>query len=107
MRRELPPPLTATADGAPGLIKAVEAIWPEAERIRMAGAGKAAHISTHLRQHHLGRPSAHAGDGIQTAYRFFKRADPLRDLPVQPLDALIQEPCRAPSSETTTPRAAP
>ena len=27
-------PLTVTTDGAPGLIKAVEAIWPEAERIR-------------------------------------------------------------------------
>ncbi len=28
-------PLTVTTDGAPGLIKAVEAIWPEAERIRL------------------------------------------------------------------------
>jgi len=32
--RNLPTPLTATTDGAPGLIKAVEAMWPEAERIR-------------------------------------------------------------------------
>ncbi|MCL5959365.1 MAG: IS256 family transposase [Chloroflexi bacterium] len=34
VRRGLRPPLTVTTDGAPGLIKAVEAIWPEAERIR-------------------------------------------------------------------------
>jgi transposase-like protein len=34
VRRGLPTPLTVTTDGAPGLIKAVEAIWPEAERIR-------------------------------------------------------------------------
>ncbi|MFQ5933902.1 MAG: IS256 family transposase [Dehalococcoidia bacterium] len=34
MRRGLPVPLTVTTDGAPGLIKAVEAIWPEADRIR-------------------------------------------------------------------------
>jgi transposase-like protein len=32
--RGLPTPLTVTSDGAPGLIKAVEAMWPEAERIR-------------------------------------------------------------------------
>lgn len=32
--RGLPTPLTATSDGAPGLIKAIEAMWPEAERIR-------------------------------------------------------------------------
>ncbi|MCL6580338.1 MAG: transposase [Firmicutes bacterium] len=35
VRRGLPTPLTVTTDGAPGLIKAVEAIWPEAERIRL------------------------------------------------------------------------
>ncbi len=34
VRRGLGIPLTVTTDGAPGLIKAVEAIWPEAERIR-------------------------------------------------------------------------
>ncbi len=34
VRRGMPVPLTVTTDGAPGLIKAVEAIWPEAERIR-------------------------------------------------------------------------
>lgn len=34
VRRGLSTPLTVTIDGAPGLIKAVEAIWPEAERIR-------------------------------------------------------------------------
>jgi putative transposase len=34
VRRGLPTPLTVTTDGAPGLIQAVEAIWPEAERIR-------------------------------------------------------------------------
>ena len=34
LRRGLPGPLTVTTDGAPGLIRAVEAIWPEAERIR-------------------------------------------------------------------------
>jgi len=32
--RNLPVPLTLTTDGAPGLIKAVEAMWPESERIR-------------------------------------------------------------------------
>ncbi|MBT9258570.1 MAG: transposase [Clostridiales bacterium] len=34
VRRGLPTPLTVTTDGAPGLIKAVDAMWPEAERIR-------------------------------------------------------------------------
>jgi putative transposase len=34
VRRGLPTPLTVTTDGAPGLIRAVDAIWPEAERIR-------------------------------------------------------------------------
>jgi transposase-like protein len=34
VRRGLGVPLTVTTDGAPGLIRAVEAIWPEAERIR-------------------------------------------------------------------------
>jgi transposase-like protein len=34
VRRGLPTPLTVTTDGAPGLMKAVEAMWPEAERIR-------------------------------------------------------------------------
>jgi putative transposase len=34
LRRGLPTPLTITTDGAPGLIRAVEAIFPEAERIR-------------------------------------------------------------------------
>jgi len=33
-RRGLKIPLTVTTDGAPGLIKAMEAMWPEAERIR-------------------------------------------------------------------------
>jgi len=32
--RNLPLPLTVTTDGAPGLIKATEAMWPEAERVR-------------------------------------------------------------------------
>ena len=32
--RNLPVPLTITTDGAPGLIKAVEAMWPQSERIR-------------------------------------------------------------------------
>jgi putative transposase len=32
--RGLPTPLTVTSDGAPGLIGAIEAMWPEAERIR-------------------------------------------------------------------------
>jgi transposase-like protein len=32
--RNLPTPLTVTSDGAPGAIKAIEAMWPEAERIR-------------------------------------------------------------------------
>jgi transposase-like protein len=32
--RGLPTPLTMTSDGAPGLVKAIEAMWPEAERIR-------------------------------------------------------------------------
>ncbi len=34
VRRGMSVPATVTTDGAPGLIKAVEAIWPEAERIR-------------------------------------------------------------------------
>jgi len=34
VRRGLPVPLVVATDGAPGLIKAVEAIWPEVERIR-------------------------------------------------------------------------
>jgi transposase-like protein len=32
--RNLPTPITVTSDGAPGLIKAIEAMWPEAERLR-------------------------------------------------------------------------
>jgi putative transposase len=32
--RGLPTPLTVTSDGAVGLIKAIEAMWPESERIR-------------------------------------------------------------------------
>lgn len=32
--RGLPTPLTVTSDGAPGLVKALEAMWPESERIR-------------------------------------------------------------------------
>jgi transposase-like protein len=32
--RGMPAPLTVTSDGAPGLVKAIEAMWPEAERIR-------------------------------------------------------------------------
>jgi transposase-like protein len=32
--RGMPTPLTVTSDGAPGCIKAVEAMWPEAERVR-------------------------------------------------------------------------
>jgi putative transposase len=32
--RNLPSPLTVTSDGAPGCIKAIGAMWPEAERIR-------------------------------------------------------------------------
>jgi transposase-like protein len=32
--RNLPVPLTVTSDGAPGTIKAIEAMWPESERIR-------------------------------------------------------------------------
>ncbi len=32
--RNLPAPLTITSDGAPGCIKAIEAMWPESERIR-------------------------------------------------------------------------
>ena len=32
--RGLPTPLTVTSDGAPGLMKAIDAMWPEAERIR-------------------------------------------------------------------------
>lgn len=32
--RGLPTPLTVTSDGAPGLVKAVEAMWPESERVR-------------------------------------------------------------------------
>jgi transposase-like protein len=34
VKRGLKVPLTVTSDGAPGLIKAIEAMWPEAERIR-------------------------------------------------------------------------
>ena len=34
MSRNLPSPLTITSDGAPGCIKAIGAMWPEAERIR-------------------------------------------------------------------------
>ena len=34
LSRNLPAPLTITSDGAPGCIKAIEAMWPEAERIR-------------------------------------------------------------------------
>jgi len=34
IRRGLPLPLTVTTDGAPGLIQAVETVWPESERIR-------------------------------------------------------------------------
>jgi putative transposase len=34
VRRGLPTPLTVTTDGAAGLIKAVETMWPESERIR-------------------------------------------------------------------------
>jgi transposase-like protein len=32
--RGLPTPLTVTSDGAPGLVKAIGGMWPEAERIR-------------------------------------------------------------------------
>ena len=32
--RGLPTPLTVTSDGAPGCVRAIEAMWPEAERIR-------------------------------------------------------------------------
>ena len=32
--RNLPAPLTITSDGAPGCIKAIEAMWPESERLR-------------------------------------------------------------------------
>jgi transposase-like protein len=32
--RGMPTPLTLTSDGAPGCIKAIEGMWPEAERIR-------------------------------------------------------------------------
>ena len=32
--RGMPTPLTITSDGAPGCIKAIEGMWPEAERIR-------------------------------------------------------------------------
>lgn len=32
--RNMPLPLTVTSDGAPGLIGAIEAMWPQAERIR-------------------------------------------------------------------------
>jgi transposase-like protein len=32
--RGMPTPLTVTSDGAPGCIKAVDGMWPEAERIR-------------------------------------------------------------------------
>jgi len=34
VKRGLKVPLTATSDGAPGLIKAIEVMWPQAERIR-------------------------------------------------------------------------
>jgi transposase-like protein len=34
VRRGLRTPLTVTTDGAPGLIKAVEALWPKSKRIR-------------------------------------------------------------------------
>jgi putative transposase len=34
IQRGLPNPLTVTSDGAPGCIAAIEAIWPQAERIR-------------------------------------------------------------------------
>ncbi len=34
VRRGLPTPLTVTTDGAGGLIRAVETMWPESERIR-------------------------------------------------------------------------
>ena len=34
VKRGMKTPLTVTTDGAPGLIKALEAIWPESERIR-------------------------------------------------------------------------
>lgn len=34
VRRGLKTPLTVTTDGAPGLIKAVESLWPETERVR-------------------------------------------------------------------------
>lgn len=34
VRRGLKNPLTITSDGAPGLIKAIDAMWPESERIR-------------------------------------------------------------------------
>ena len=34
VRRGLPAPLTVTTDGAPGLIQAVETMWPDRERIR-------------------------------------------------------------------------
>ncbi len=32
--RGMPTPLTVTSDGAPGCVKAIEGMWPEAERIR-------------------------------------------------------------------------
>jgi transposase-like protein len=32
--RGMPTPLTVTSDGAPGCIKAIDGMWPEAERIR-------------------------------------------------------------------------
>ncbi len=32
--RGLPSPLTVTSDGAPGLIAAIEAMWPESEQVR-------------------------------------------------------------------------
>ena len=49
----LPTPITVTTDGRPGLIKAVEAMWPEAERIRCVPqdekrAGESARRSTTL-----------------------------------------------------------
>jgi transposase-like protein len=33
-KRGLPPPVTVTTDGAPGLTKAIDVIWPQALRIR-------------------------------------------------------------------------
>ena len=33
-RRGLPPPLLVVGDGAPGLVTAVEELWPDADRQR-------------------------------------------------------------------------